>query len=269
MIGATRKGVAVTQRTVDLNADCGESFGPWRMGADREILDIVTSANVACGFHAGDPDTMAETMAMAVAAGVALGAHPGYEDKQGFGRRALPMPPAAITRMVAYQIGAAQAMAALAGGALTHVKPHGALSNLASADRATADAVAAAVKAVDPSLVLLAIATTALEHAGRDAGLAVAAEIFADRAYEPDGQLMSRANPGAMVHDPALAAARVVEMVGEGVLLAHDGTRLATAVDSVCVHGDGPQAVAIARAVRDALEAAGIAIRPFAAGAGR
>ena len=254
----------MAQPTVDLNADCGESFGPWRMGADAEILSIVTSANVACGFHAGDPDTMAETMALAAGRGVAVGAHPGYDDKQGFGRRTLAMPPAAVTRMVAYQIGAAQSMAALAGTRLTHVKAHGALSNLASADRAVADAVAAAVKAVDPSLTLLAIATTALEDAGRAAGLPVAAEIFADRAYEPDGQLMSRAKPGAMLHDPDEAAARVVTMVREGTLIAHDGSRLPTAVDSVCVHGDGPQAVAIARAVRAALEGAGIAIRPFA-----
>lgn len=251
-------------RTVDLNADCGESFGPWQMGADADILEIVSSANIACGFHAGDPDTMAKTIATAVANGVAIGAHPGFDDKLGFGRRVIPMAPEAIGRMVAYQIGAAQAMAALAGTTVTYVKPHGALSNLAMGDAAVSDAIAAAVKAIDPSLVLLAIATTQMERAGREAGLAVAAEIFADRAYEPDGKLMSRAKPGSMIHDPMVAADRVVEMVSDGVLLAHDGTRLPTAVSSVCVHGDGPKAVAIARTVREALEKAGISIASFA-----
>jgi len=254
----------VNARTVDLNADCGESFGPWTMGADGEILQIVSSANVACGFHAGDPDTMVKTIATAAANGVAIGAHPGFDDKLGFGRRIIPMAPDAMARMVAYQVGAAQAMAALAGTRVTYVKPHGALSNLCMGDKAASDAIAAAVKAVDPSLTLLAIATTEMERAGREAGLTVAAEIFADRAYEPDGKLRSRAKPGAMVEDPDLAARRVVEMVTDGVLLAHDGTRVPTLVSSVCVHGDGPHAVAIARTVRAALEDAGIVIAPFA-----
>ena len=253
-----------TPRTVDLNSDCGESFGPWPMGNDAEILSIVSSANIASGFHAGDPDTIAETMRIAKENGVAIGAHPGYDDKQGFGRRVIPMAPAAIERMVAYQIGASAAMAALVGGKVTHVKAHGALSNFASVDRPAAEAVAAAVKAVDPTMTLLAIATSELERAGREAGLPVAAEIFADRAYEPDGQLVSRAKPYAMVHDPAEAAARIVKMCTEGVIIAHDGTRIDTAVDSICVHGDGPHAVAIARAVRDGLMDAGFTIAPFA-----
>ncbi|WMS44255.1 5-oxoprolinase subunit PxpA [Acuticoccus sp. MNP-M23] len=250
--------------TVDLNADCGESFGPWTMGADGEILKIVTSANIACGFHAGDPDTMAETIRTAIANNVAIGAHPGFEDKAGFGRRPIPMAPDAITRMVAYQIGATIAMAAVEGGRVTHVKAHGALSNVASADRTVADAIASAVRQVDPSLTLLAVATTALEDAGRAAGLPVAAEIFADRAYEPDGQLVSRAKPGAFVHDPAEAAARVVKMVEAGAIFAHDGSRLPTAIDSICVHGDSADAVAIAKAVRAALEGAGVTVTPFA-----
>ncbi|GAB5374036.1 MAG: 5-oxoprolinase subunit PxpA [Acuticoccus sp.] len=254
----------MTDRTVDLNADCSESYGPWSMGADADILQIVSSANIACGFHAGDPDTMAQTMATAARNGVAVGAHPGFDDKLGFGRRVIPMAPAAITRMVAYQIGAAQALAALAGTRVTYVKAHGALSNIAMADHAVAEAIVAAVKAVDPQLTLLAIATTEIERVGRAAGLPVAAEIFADRAYEPDGQLRSRAKTGAMIHDADEAARRVVTMVEEGVLLAHDGSRIPTQVDSICVHGDGPEAVAIARGVRAALEAAGIAIRPFA-----
>ncbi len=234
------------------------------MGADGEILKIVTSANIACGFHAGDPDTMAATIRTAVENGVAIGAHPGFADKAGFGRRPIPMAPAEITRMVAYQIGATIAMAALEGGRVTHVKAHGALSNVASANREVADAVAAAVKAVDPTLTLLAVATTALEDAGRAAGLPVAAEIFADRGYEPDGQLVSRAKPNAFVHDPQEAAARVVRMVEEGAIFAHDGSRLPTAIDSICVHGDSAAAVAIARAVRDALEGAGITVAKFA-----
>ena len=249
--------------TVDLNTDCGESFGPWVMGADDEILKIVTSANIACGFHAGDPDTMAQTIRTAAANNVAIGAHPGFDDKKGFGRRPIPMSAREITRMVAYQIGAAVAMASLEGARVTHVKAHGALSNLASADRTAADAVAAAVRGVDPSLTLLAVATTALEDAGHAAGLPVAAEIFADRAYEPDGQLVSRAKPGAMVHDPDEAAAGVVRMVEAGAIFAHDGSRLPTAIHSICVHGDSAAAVSIARAVRAALTEAGVTIAPF------
>ena len=257
----------MASRTVDLNADCGESFGPWRMGDDEAILKIVTSANIACGFHAGDPDVMVRTLELAKANAVSVGAHPGYDDKAGFGRRVVPMAQEAVTRMVAYQIGAMVAMAALVGVPVRHVKAHGALSNHASADRATADAIAAAVRAVDPSLTLLAVATTELERAGRDAGLTVAAEIFADRAYEADGQLVSRAKPHAMIHEPDEASARIVEMVRAGVIIAHDGTRLPTAIDSICVHGDGPHAIAIATAVRDALAAAGIDPAPFAAAA--
>lgn len=249
---------------IDLNTDCGESFGPWMMGNDAELMRIVTSANIACGFHAGDPDTLAETIALARANGVALGAHPGYDDKLGFGRRVIPMPPEAVTRMVAYQIGAARAMAALAGGRITHVKAHGALSNHACADRPTAEAIVAAAKAVDPTITVLALATSHLESAAREAGLPVAAEIFADRAYEPNGLLVSRREPGAMIEDPALAGRRMVEMVEAGAIIARDGTRLPTAIDSICVHGDGPQAIAIARTVRAALEGAGITVAPFA-----
>ncbi|MEM0908351.1 MAG: 5-oxoprolinase subunit PxpA [Pseudomonadota bacterium] len=249
---------------VDLNTDCGESYGPWPMGNDAALMKVVTSANIACGFHAGDPDTMAVTMGLAVQNGVAIGAHPGFDDKQGFGRRVIPMAPDAITRMVAYQVGAAAASAALAGGTLTYVKAHGALSNHASGDADAAAAVAAAVKAVDPNLTLLAIATTELERAGKAAGLKVAAEIFADRHYEPDGMLVSRAKPNAMVEDPEEAATRMVEMVTEGVILANDGSRIKTDVHSICVHGDGPTAVPLATRVREALEAAGVTIAPFA-----
>ncbi len=249
---------------VDLNADCGESYGPWPMGHDAEILSVVTSANIACGFHAGDADTMAATLALAKAHDVAVGAHPGYDDKPGFGRRIIPMTEAEITRMVAYQVGAMLGMAALTGVPVTHVKAHGALSNLASAERPVADAIAAAVRAVDRSLVLLAIATTELERAGEAAGLPVACEIFADRAYEPNGLLVSRSKPGALIKDADAAAARVVEMVRSGAIVAHDGTRLPTAIHSICLHGDNPAAVGIARSVRAALEAAGVRLAPFA-----
>jgi UPF0271 protein len=249
--------------TVDLNADCGESFGPWPMGHDAEILSVVTSANIACGFHAGDPDTMAATLALAQANGVAVGAHPGYDDKTGFGRRVIPMTNAEVERMVAYQVGAFLGMAALAGVPVGHVKAHGALSNVAMADRGVADAIAAAVRAVEPRLVLLAVATTELVRAGEAAGLAVASEIFADRAYEPNGHLVSRAKPGALIEDPEAAAARVVGMVRSGAILARDGTCLPTAIHSVCLHGDNPAAVGIARAVRAALEAAGVRVAPF------
>ena len=235
------------------------------MGDDAALFELVTSANIACGFHAGDPNTMAATIAAALARGIALGAHPGYDDKPGFGRRVIPMTDAEITRMVAYQIGAAAALAALAGARIGHVKPHGALSNVAAAEHGVAVAVAAAVRAVDRGLVLLAPARSALERAGHAAGLAVAAEVFADRAYLADGQLMPRARPGAMLHDPAAAAAHALAMVEEGAIVAADATRLATPIASVCVHGDSPGAVARARAVRAALEAAGFVLRPFAA----
>jgi len=250
--------------SVDINADCGESFGPWTMGDDAAILSVVTSANIACGFHAGDPDTISRTVETAKARGVSVGAHPGFEDRAGFGRRPIPMTADEITRMVAYQIGAVAAVAALAGVPLTHVKAHGALSNVASADRGVADAVAAAVRGVDPSLVLLALATTELEAAGHAAGLPVAAEIFADRAYEADGQLSPRSRDGAVIHDPDEAARRVVAMIDAGAIIAQDGTRRATRIDSICVHGDNPQSVATARRVRGALEEAGMTVAPFA-----
>lgn len=251
-------------RTIDLNADCGESFGPWSMGDDAAILDVVSSANIACGFHAGDPSTMQRTLDIARERGIGVGAHPGYADKEGFGRRIVPMATAEITRMVAYQVGAMLGMARLAGVEVGHVKAHGALSNLASEDAAVADAVARAVRAVDPSLVLLAVAKTELERAGREAGLTVACEIFADRAYRPDATLVPRSQPGAVIHDGADAAARVVRMVERGAIVAEDGTEIATDIHSVCVHGDNPGAVAIARGVREALEARGLTIRPFA-----
>lgn len=250
--------------TVDLNSDMGEAFGDWTMGDDTAILKIVTSANVACGFHAGDPQVMAKTMAEAKAQGVAVGAHPGYGDLWGFGRRVLPHSPQEIERLTAYQIGAAQAMAALVGHKVTYVKAHGALSNLASVDRDVADAIARAVAGVDRDLTLLCIANSALVGAAEAAGLPLAHEIFADRAYGDDGLLVSRSQPGAVLHDAGAAAARVVRMVAEGAVETVSGARVATPIDSICVHSDTPSAVAMAAQVRRALTAQGVTLTPFA-----
>ena len=252
-------------RVVDLNCDCGEGYGAWQMGDDAAMLGIVTSANVACGFHAGDPDIMAATFATARERGVAVGAHPGFADRAGFGRRRLPVTEAEIERLVAYQIGAAAAVAALAGHKLTHVKPHGALSNIAMADAGAAAAIARATRAVDRDLAFLAIAGTALDHAGEAAGLRTVREIYADRGYTDDGQLVPRTAPGALLLDAGEAAARATAMVEAGAVFALSGKRVKVALDSICVHGDTPGAVAMARAVRASLERAGIALRPFAA----
>ena len=248
---------------VDLNSDLGEGFGAYTCGDDAAILDIVTSANVACGLHAGDPEIMARTFALAKARGVAVGAHPGFPDLWGFGRRRIPFTPGEIERLVAYQVGAAQALAAYAGHRLTYVKTHGALGNLAAEDQSVADAVARAVKAVDPGLALLAIALSAQVAAGEAAGLEVHQEIFADRGYTEAGQLIPRSQPGAFVTDPTEAADRILRMVQNGIILTASGRELPTPIRSICVHGDTAHAVATARAVRDRLEAAGVTLAPF------
>ncbi len=249
--------------SIDLNADLGEGFGPWRMGDDAALLGVVTSANVACGFHAGDPDIMTRVLMQAREAGVAVGAHVAFPDLAGFGRRILPMSAAEIARAVAYQIGAAQALATFAGHRLSHVKAHGALANLAEHDAAVADAIAEATRAVDPSLTLLAIARSEQTRAGERAGLRVAHEIFADRAYANDGRLRARALPGAVIHDVDVVIARVRQMIAAQALITIDGELLPTPIDSICVHGDTPQAVALAQALRHALENDGVALRPF------
>ncbi|MGD0635338.1 MAG: 5-oxoprolinase subunit PxpA [Beijerinckiaceae bacterium] len=250
---------------IDLNCDCGEGFGPYTLGDDAAMFEIVTSANVACGFHAGDPNIMTKTFQAALAKGVAVGAHPGFPDLAGFGRRRLPFSTSEIERLVAYQIGAAQALAALAGHRLTHVKPHGALSNMATEDAATARAIARAVRAADRSLIFLAIAGTPLEHEGEAAGLQVAREIFADRGYDDSGLLAPRSQQGAVLHDPEAAGRRAAVMVREGAVIALSGKRIPVGIDSICVHGDTPDAVALAQAVRASLEAAGLTLRPFSA----
>lgn len=249
---------------VDLNCDCGEGFGPYTMGEDRAMLDIVTSCNVACGFHAGDPDIMAATFTMALERGVAVGAHPGFADRAGFGRRALPVTEAEAERLVAYQIGAATALAAQAGHRLTHVKPHGALSNLAMRDAGLAAAIARASRAVDPALAFLAVAGTELERAGETAGLRTVREIYADRGYTDEGHLAPRSAEGAVLHDCAEAASRAARMVEDGAVTSLGGRRVPIGIDSICVHGDTPGALVMARAVREALEAAGVEIAAFA-----
>jgi UPF0271 protein len=249
--------------TVDLNSDLGEGFGAWTCGDDAAMLAIVTSANVACGFHAGDPDVMAATFRLARDRGVAVGAHPGYPDLQGFGRRPMRMSEAEIERMVAYQIGAARGVAALAGVTLGHVKAHGALANAAAAEPGIAEAIARAIKAVDPKLAFLAIAGSAQIAAGEKLGLTTIPEIFADRGYDEAGQLVRRGLSGAMIDDPAEAARRAVAMVEEGAIITVSGRRLATPIGSICVHGDNPHAVAAARLLKDRLAAAGVTVRAF------
>jgi UPF0271 protein len=251
----------VARPTVDLNCDMGESFGAWRMGADAEVMPSITSANVACGFHAGDPAVMRGTVRLAREHGVAVGAHPGFADLAGFGRRDLRVTPQEAEDLVLYQLGALAAMAAAEGVPIAHVKPHGALYNMAARDRAMADAIARAVAAFDRKLVLFGLAGSVMLAAGRDAGLAVAAEGFADRGYEPDGSLTPRSRPGAVIAEPAAVVARAVRMVTDGVVVTAGGHEVALDLQTLCVHGDTPGAAALARALRSGLEAAGISVR--------
>ena len=251
-------------KQIDLNSDLGEGFGPYRIGDDDRLLSIVTSANVACGFHAGDPAIMARTFAIARERGVAVGAHPGFPDLAGFGRRRIPFAAGEIERLVAYQVGAAQALAAYSGHRITYVKPHGALGTLAESEREIADAIVRAVRAVDASLAFLAIALSEQVRAAEDAGLRVVAEIFADRGYCETGRLLPRGAPGAMIHEPATAAKRVVDMLTSGAVVTAGGSRFATEIGSVCVHSDSPKAAETAQAVRAGLAQAGFALRAFA-----
>jgi len=246
---------------IDLNCDMGESFGIWRLGDDEAVLPYITSANIACGVHAGDPSTMRRTVRMALDRGVAVGAHPGLPDLVGFGRRNLAITPEEAYDLVVYQVGALAAFVKAEGGRLQHVKPHGALYNMAAKDRALADAIAAAVAAVDPGLILFGLAGSELVRAGQRAGLRVAAEAFADRTYQADGSLTPRRTPGALIDDPDRAAEQVVRLVKEGKVRALDGTELTVHADTVCLHGDGARAVDLARVLRARLEAEGIAVK--------
>ena len=249
---------------VDLNCDMGEGFGPWPMGDDEAMLDIVSSANIACGFHAGDPSIMFRTAETAKHKGVAIGAHPGFNDLHGFGRRVIRGDtPAEIERMVAYQIGAMQAVAALAGHKVTYVKAHGSLNNMANEDESLARAIARAIKGVDASLINVCMPGLLMEKASEELGLRVAREFFADRTYEDDGTLTSRKKPGSVLHDADAAAERVLRTLQDKAVVTTSGRRIPIEIDTICVHGDEPSAVVMARTVRAKLEANGIAIAPF------
>lgn len=249
--------------SIDLNSDLGESFGAWSMGDDAAMLDIVSSANIACGFHAGDPAGLYKTVRDAVKRGVAIGAHVSYPDKVGFGRRDMDVAGDELTADVIYQIGALQGLAAAAGGRVTYVKPHGALYNRIANDPKQGQAVINGMKAVDPSLVLMGLANAPILELARSAGLSVVAEAFADRAYTPKGELVSRRAPGAVLHDEAEIADRMVQLARDGTLKAVDGSTIAIEARSICVHGDSPGAVAIARELRKRFEIEGIAIGAF------
>ena len=250
--------------TIDINSDLGESFGAWSMGDDVAMLDVVTSANVACGFHAGDPAGILRTLKAAAAKNVTIGAHVAYPDKVGFGRRNMDLASDELTADVIYQIGALQGLAKAAGTSVRYVKPHGALYNTIAHDRRQALAVIAAIRAIDPTLVLVALAGSELIELARNEGLQCVAEAFADRAYTPQGTLVSRREPGAVLHDPKLVAQRMLRLVEDGTIEAIDGSLTRIQADSICVHGDSPAAVEMARELRRVLEQANLALRPFA-----
>jgi len=246
---------------IDLNADVGESFGAWSMGSDADLLPFVSSVNVACGFHAGDPRVIDATVAAAAGAGVAVGAHPGYWDLRGFGRRELAADPAEVEADVLYQVSALQGIARSRGVALTHVKPHGALYNQAARDEALARAVARGVARAGGGLVLVGLASSQhMRLAAEAENLRFAAEAFVDRAYDADGALVSRRVAGAVITDPAAAAAQALRLACDGAVTARDGSDVRLMADTLCIHGDTPHAVAIARAVRQALAKAGVAV---------
>lgn len=248
-------------KTIDLNADLGESFGHYSIGDDTALLGIVTSANVACGFHGGDPQVMASAFALAKANNVAVGAHPGFPDLWGFGRRPLPMTPLEIERIVAYQLGAACAMATYSGHAISYLKAHGALANLTEHDPTIAKAVLDGVYAVNPALPIVAIAHSALERIGRERGMAIRSEIFADRGYDEDGHLLPRSRPDAVLHDPQTVAERALRMIHADAIETLSGQLLPTTIDTLCVHGDNAEAVTLASHLRTALEADGILVQ--------
>jgi len=245
---------------IDLNSDLGESFGPWSMGQDAELMASISSANVACGFHAGDPATMRTTVARAKGNGVAVGAHPGFPDLVGFGRRELKATPQEVEDFVVYQVAALAGVAAAQGVRLQHVKAHGALYNMACRDRALADAIARAIAALDRSLILFGLPNSEMLRAGEAAGLRVVAEAFADRAYERDGSLAARSKPGSVIHDSEVVVARAVRMAKSGEVVSLDGSVIKLEAQTICLHGDTPGAAALARQVRRGLEAAGITI---------
>jgi UPF0271 protein len=256
----------MTTRSVDLNCDMGESFGAWTMGQDEDVLAHVSSANIACGFHAGDPQTMRRTVAAALAHRVAIGAHPSLPDLVGFGRREMRVSADETYALTLYQTGALAAIAHAAGARLSHVKPHGALYNMAAKDRALADAIAAAVRDFDAGLILVGLAGSALPLAGEHAGLSVAHEAFADRRYENDGSLTPRSQPGAVIDDIDAAVAQAVAIATRGEVSTRQGGAAGVRADTICVHGDRADAAVFARRLREALQSAGLAVAALPAG---
>jgi UPF0271 protein len=246
---------------VDLNCDMGESFGVYQIGNDEEILNYVTSANIACGFHAGDPSTMRKTVQMALEKGVKIGAHPGLPDLIGFGRRNMAIAPEEAYDLVVYQVGALYAFVQAAGGKMQHVKPHGALYNMAAKDRALSEAIAKAVYDVDPSLVLFGLAGSELIQAGKRIGLKTANEVFADRTYQQDGSLTSRREPNAFITDEQEAIQQVIRMIKEGKVRSQQGIDVEIQADTICIHGDGSHALSFAKKIRETLIAAGIEVQ--------
>lgn len=245
------------QKRVNLNADMGESFGAYTLGNDAAMLSIVGSANIACGYHAGDPVVMRDTLALAKQHGVSVGAHPSFPDLQGFGRRPMTIPLPELEVMVIYQVGALQAMAAVQQTSVTHVKPHGTLNTMACKDREMADAIARAIYAISPDLILLAPAASALYDAGIAMGLPTASEVFADRTYTEEGHLTPRSLPGAVMHDPQQCADQILAFLEAGQIITPDGVGIDAPIHSICVHGDTANALAIADTVKQRLEASG------------
>lgn len=250
-------------RSIDLNSDVGENSAGRVVSDDAAMLQIVTSANVSCGFHAGTPEGIRTTLATAVREGVVIGAHPSYQDAENFGRTEMDLDPATLQAHIEYQLGALGALAAAVGGRMAYVKPHGALYNTIARDERQARVAVAAIRAIDPGLVLLGLSGGVVLSVARRAGLRAVAEAFADRAYLPDGRLVPRTQPDAVLHDPDAVAERMVRLVAEGVVPAADGTPVRIDAESICVHGDSPGAVAMAEQIRRMLQAAGIPIAPF------
>jgi UPF0271 protein len=249
--------------TVDLNADMGESFGPWKLGDDAALLQVVTSANIACGGHAGDADVMAATMRMADENGVGIGAHPGFMDLVGFGRNRLSVPRGTLQNQIRYQVAASTGMARSVGAEVRHLKLHGALANMASEDEGLARDLYEAALSVAPDLIVMVLASTAQEKAVKSLGCKWAGEIFADRAYNDDATLVDRSKPGAVIHDADHAAARMVEMVKAGAIITESGKHIPTRIDTICLHGDTAEAVQIATAVRKGLQDGGVTLAKF------
>lgn len=249
--------------SIDLNCDLGESFGAYTIGMDAEILPYITSANIACGYHAGDPLVMQKSVMLCKKCGVQVGAHPGLPDLQGFGRRRMAVTPAEAEAFVMYQVGALKAFCDAAGVPLHHVKPHGALYNMAAKDPALAAAICRAVQAAAPGAVLLALSGSEMLKAAQTLGLPTASEVFADRGYQPDGTLVPRGTTGALITDEDAAVARVLQMAKQGTVQAVDGSTVALRADSVCVHGDGPKALAFVQTLAASLPAAGVKVKAF------